>query len=145
MIEFYTTRFGRLQVEDDRVIHFPHGLVGLTHLKRYVLLDYKDTELKWLQSVDDPSIAFIVIEPFLLDKHYEITLPAQVIDALEITDEQDVAILIILRVDGERLVANFQGPLVINTKKMKGFQLIVESASIVSYNNINTSISTQKV
>lgn len=141
MIEFETSRFGRLQVPEERVIHFPDGLVGLPHLKRYVLLDYRDTEVKWLQAVDDASVAFIVIAPFLLDRDYEITLPAQVTEALEIEDEEDVAILIILRVDGDRLLANFQGPLVINTKKMKGFQLIVESASIVSYNNLERAAS----
>ncbi len=140
MIEFDTSRFGRLRVEENRIIHFPDGLVGLSHLKRYVLLDYKDTEIKWLQSVDDPSVAFIVVAPFVLDRNYEITLPAQVTEALEIKDEGEVAILVILRVDGERLLANFQGPLVINTSKMKGYQLIVESASVVAYNNLNESL-----
>ncbi|RMG73507.1 MAG: hypothetical protein D6710_03275 [Nitrospirae bacterium] len=138
MIEFDTTRFGRLSVQEDRVIHFPHGLIGLSHLKRYVILDYKDTEVKWLQSIEDPAVAFIVIEPFVLDKNYELNLPQQVADLLDAKESSDLVVLIILRVQDERVIANFQGPLVINTKNMRGIQIIVESASIVSYNNIST-------
>ncbi|NOX21371.1 MAG: flagellar assembly protein FliW [Nitrospirae bacterium] len=138
MIEFNTSRFGKLTVEEDRVINFPGGLIGLPALKRYVLIDYKDTEIKWLQSVDDPEVAFIVVEPFVLDRNYQLTLSDSVVEQLQLKDPKDLAILIILRVEDGKVIANFQGPLVINSSNKTGAQIIVETASIVTYNNIET-------
>ena len=138
MIEFNTSRFGKLSVEENRIINFPNGLIGLSHLKRYVLLDYKDTEIKWLQSVDDPQVAFIVIEPYVLDRQYQLVVSDAVMELLDVKDPKDLAVLIILRVEDEKVIANFQGPLIINSANRRGVQIIVESASIVSYNNIET-------
>ena len=66
MIAFPTTRFGNLEVDDDRLIQLQDGLLGFPDLKRFVLMDYKDTVLKWFQSVDDPDVAFIVVDPSLV-------------------------------------------------------------------------------
>ena len=64
MISFDTSRFGRLEVGKDKIIDFPTGLIGFPDIKRFILMDYKDTSLKWLQAVDDPDVAFIVTPPF---------------------------------------------------------------------------------
>ena len=63
MVKIETSRFGSLEVPEDRVIRFPVGLLGFPRLNRYILIDYKDTPLKWLQSVEDPDVAFIVTDP----------------------------------------------------------------------------------
>ena len=124
MISFETTRFGRLEVSKDKIINFPTGLMGFSDHKRYILMDYKDTSLKWLQAVDAPHVAFIVVQPFEFFPDYSLRIEDSIKDLLEIRDEDDISILTILRVEGEKVTVNLQGPLVINSVNKKGFQIV---------------------
>ncbi|MBI5575327.1 MAG: flagellar assembly protein FliW [Deltaproteobacteria bacterium] len=126
MVAFRTTRFGRLEVGEDRIIRFPAGILGFPRLDRYVLLDYKDTPLKWLQAVDDPEVAFIVTDPKSVAAEGTINLGGDVARFLRIEREDDLAVLLILRVDGGKVIANVNGPLAINSSRMLGVQAILD-------------------
>jgi len=126
MIQFETTRFGSLEVEQDRLVNFPEGLIGLPELKKFILIDHKDTPLKWLQSVDDPDMAFIVGSPSLLVAEYSLQLEDAVRKYLQLDNEEDLVPLVIMRVQGEDVIANFQGPILINAENMRGVQLVVD-------------------
>jgi flagellar assembly factor FliW len=124
MISFETTRFGRLEVSKDKIINFPTGLMGFSEYKRYILMDYKDTSLKWLQAVDAPHVAFIIMQPFEFFPDYSVKIEDSIKDLLEIKDENDISILSILKVEGEKVTVNLQGPLVINSLNKKGVQIV---------------------
>lgn len=126
MITINTTRFGELSVPEEKIITFKDGIPGFPNAKRYILLDYKDSNLKWLQSIDDPDLAFIVTEALNIEPTFEVKLDKSVIDYLEITDEKNVAVLLILRTQDGRVVANFNGPLILNAEKMLGVQVIID-------------------
>ncbi len=134
MIRFKTSRFGELEVAEDRIITFPEGLPGFINLKRFVLLDYKDTDIKWLQAVDSPDVAFIVIDPFTIEPNYEFQVPETARKLIGLEDPANAAVLVILRTEGEKVIANMQGPLVINSANMLGVQLILESTEPRVYN-----------
>ncbi len=134
MIEVQTTRFGKLSVDEERIIHFPEGLLGFSRLKRYILLDYKDTSVKWLQAVDDPEVAFIVINVFEIEPGYELRVPDSVQRLLGIEKAEDAVVLVILRVEEGRVIANLAGPLLINSRNRRGIQMVVENASPKVYN-----------
>ena len=127
MIKLRTSRFGELEVEDDKVINFPTGLIGLPDLTRYILIDHKDSALKWLQSLDDPDIAFIVVRPTHIAAEYTLDLDRSVKQFIELENEEDLAILVTMRVDGEDVIANFQGPILINSISKKGVQVVLDS------------------
>jgi flagellar assembly factor FliW len=126
MATFDTSRFGPLDVGEDRIIRFPVGLLGFPRLNRYVLIDYKDTPLKWLQSVEDPDVAFIVTDPKTIAGEGTITLGDDVVRFLQLEREDDLAVLLMLRVDGDKVVANLNGPLAINSNRMLGVQAVVD-------------------
>ena len=126
MIKFNSSRFGDLEAKEEKVIKFPEGLVGFPGLKSFILIDHKDTLIKWLQSLDDPDMAFIVASPDIMTSEYSINLDSTVRKYLRLENENDLVILLILRVDGEEVIANFQGPLIINAQKMKGVQIVLE-------------------
>ncbi len=144
MIAFKTTRFGRIEVSHDQVIHFPEGLVGFSHLKRFILIDHKDSEVKWLQAVDDPDVAFIVIDPFLLNPSYEFKMPEAAKGLIGLEDVDDLAVLVIVRIYDDKLLANFHGPLVLNSATKRGVQLVVERPAGYVYNNTIEPLSLQK-
>jgi flagellar assembly factor FliW len=128
MISFDTTRFGRLEVSKEKIISFPSGLMGFSEYKRYILMDYKDTSLKWLQAVDAPHVAFIVVQPFEFFPDYSVSIEDSIRDLLEIENEDDISILAILRVEGEKVTVNLQGPLVMNSINRKGMQIVNDNA-----------------
>jgi len=76
-----THRFGEIDVPDQAVLLFPDGIIGFPQLQRACLLPYEPgsrsqpgSALRWLQSLDDPALAFLTIEPFLIFPDYEIEL-----------------------------------------------------------------------
>lgn len=126
MISFNSSRFGRLEVAKDRVIHFSGGLMGFTDIKRFVLMDYKETSLKWLQAIDDPDIAFIVMPPYEVFPDYSLKIDKPIYNILASESEDDLVIFVMLRVEGGRVTANLQGPLVLNSINKRGVQIVNE-------------------
>ena len=145
MISFDTTRFGRLEVGKDKIIHFPEGLVGLPDVKRLILMDYKDTFLKWLQSVDNPDIAFIVVPPAEFFPEFSPKVDKQLKVFLKVENEDDLIVFAILRVDGENVTANLQGPLIINSMNKIGVQVLNDDPNFSCKTPLKSlSASTQK-
>ena len=67
-----TTRFGPLEIPTEGVIDFPEGLPGFDG-KRYVILNRDETPMiEWLQSVDEPDVAVMIIDPAELMIEYDI-------------------------------------------------------------------------
>jgi len=126
MVRFETSRFGKLEVSEDKIIRFPGGLLGFPQVKQYVLIDYEDTPVKWLQAVDDPAVAFIVMEPTLLVQDFVINLDAATRRALDLETEEDLAVLAIVRVQDGRVLANLKGPLLLNSRLKTGLQIVLE-------------------
>ena len=128
MLAIETSRFGTLEIDDNKVITFPDGLLGFSNLKHYILLDYKDTALKWLQSVGDPYIAFIVVEPTVLYPNYSINLDSTIREFLQLKNDYDLIIFLTIRVEEKKVIANLNGPLLINATLMRGFQIVIDKS-----------------
>lgn len=126
MIKVNTTRFGELSIVEEKVITFRDGIPGFPESKRFVILDHKDTPLKWLQSIDEPDLAFIIVEAGCIEPAYEIKIDNSVKEYLGAQDEDSLIVFLILRVEDGKVIANFNGPLVFNVDKMLGVQVIVD-------------------
>jgi flagellar assembly factor FliW len=126
MIKFETSRFGELEVSEDKIIFFPDGIPGFREIKRYILLDYKDTPLKWLQAVDDPDVAFIVVQPEYLFPDYSVKIDKSIEDLLKLKNNNDLAVLLIIRVEDEKIIPNINGPLLINAETKIGMQIVLD-------------------
>src|SRR3954469_16036619 len=71
----HTSRFGAISITAEDVIQFPEGLLGFNELRRFVLLDDPTDEIfAWLQSCEDPNIAFPLLEPELFTASYKVQL-----------------------------------------------------------------------
>lgn len=126
MIRFETSRFGPVEIDDSKIIDFPEGMPGFASLKRYILMDYKDTELKWLQSVDDPAVAFIVCLPGTYAPGFEAPVDDAAARFLGLEKKEDLVVLLILRVEAGKVIVNIRAPLLFNAVLMRGMQLVPE-------------------
>lgn len=122
-----TTRFGEVEVADDKILQFPEGIIGFHSLKRFALLGKKSRLVMWLQAVDNPKVAFIVVNPFLFEPEYNPRLTQEDMDFLKIQDTSDLHILAIVVVpeDPQKMTANLLGPIVVNTRERIGKQVIL--------------------
>ncbi len=115
-----TSRFGEIEIEAERIITFPAGIPGFEGLQRFVLLPEKDMEeFCWLQSVDEPEMAFLLTDPFAFFRDYSLELGEADVCALELEKKEEALVLTIVTIPGSdvRLVtANLLAPVVINTR-----------------------------
>jgi flagellar assembly factor FliW len=111
------------------MLTFPSGLLGFPEQQRYVILDH-DTEapFKWLQSVEEPGLAFVILDPATVHSDYHIDVPADALMEIRAGEEEDVTLAVILTIpsdDPGRITANLRGPLVISRKTKLGKQLVL--------------------
>lgn len=127
MIKVNTTRFGEISIPQEKIITFKDGIPGFSESKRYAILDYKDTFLKWLQSLDEPDLAFLIVEASSLEPNYHFIIDKSVKDYLDVEDENSLIVFLILRVENGVIKANFNGPLIFNYQNMLGVQVIIDT------------------
>jgi flagellar assembly factor FliW len=125
-MEVRTTRFGVIDIAEDRVITLPKGLLGFPRATRFCLLEPGDDAcFFWLQSVDEPSLAFVVTDPSLFVADYSVPLRPEQMSELGLSRLEDAQVFVIVNKVDQQLTGNLQGPLVINTLTRSGDQLVL--------------------
>jgi flagellar assembly factor FliW len=121
-----TTRFGTIEIADERVITFPKGLLGFAEYKRYCLLEPADDAcFFWLQSLDDPSLAFVVTDPSFFITEYSVPIRDDQMVELKLPRLEDAQVFVIVNKIDQSLTGNLQGPLVINTVTRAAEQFVL--------------------
>jgi len=125
-MQIESSRFGSITIAEDQVITFRHGLIGLCDVTRFVLLSAgKDSLFYWLQALEDPNVAFLVTDPNLFFKDYDVPIREETQDELNLADTKDGRVLVICNRVGEWLTGNLLGPLIINTAFQLGEQVVL--------------------
>ena len=123
-----TTRFGDISIDESRVIQMREGMLGFEHLGRYVLLiQDKKIPFWWFQSIEDGSVAFVVINSLAVKPDYEPVISDDEVKLLEIASPEDAVLLsvVTIRSDPFKVTANLRAPIVINAKKMLAKQVVL--------------------
>ncbi len=123
-----TTRFGTIEVQEDEVVTLVDGLLGFSECSRFTLIDDEAGEpFKWMQSLEEPSLAFVVIDPAPILTEYHFSVKKDQIKAIETTQVEDLQVYVIVTMASEVLdvTVNLQGPIVINTQNRMGLQLVL--------------------
>lgn len=126
-MEIVTKARGKINISEDRLISIPEGLLGFEKYTDYALVDSDYDPFIWLQSCQDPNLAFLIVDPFLICSEYETDIDDDTLAKIDIKNPEDIIIMTIVTVphDGSSITANFQGPLVINKKNHKCLQAIL--------------------
>lgn len=129
---FLTTRFGEIDVPEEKAITIPDGVLGFPGRTRFLVLDhFRDVPFKWLQSLDDPDLAFVVADPRSIKADYQPAVRASEVNDLDVTDENDLAVLVVVTVPPENpllMTANLQGPIIVNARNRRGKQLVLAAS-----------------
>ena len=132
-MDIETLRFGKIAVQEDKVITFPRGILGFAKNKQYLLFPHSEgSPFFWLQSVEDGDLAFVVMNPQLVKADYSIDVDENVMNELEAKQKADlevVCIVTIPRNDPKRMTINLLGPIIINAKSRSAMQIICDKQS----------------
>lgn len=125
-MEIESTRFGKLTVEDDRIITFPHGLLGFPQQGRFALIQTgEENYFFWLQSVDEPSLAFVVTDPSIFFKDYDVPVREETAEELQLADSSYAQLFVICNKVGDWLTGNLLGPIVVNAQNRLAQQVVL--------------------
>ena len=124
------TRFGEIEYDPDKVLYFPAGLVGLPNLKHFVVMpNKKDGPLFWIQSVDDPDIAFVLTDPTNFFLEYKVAPDSEEKQTLHIEKDEDCFALSIVTVpQDQKITVNLAAPILYSPKSNRALQVILENS-----------------
>lgn len=122
-----TARFGVLEIEDGKVIAMPDGMAGFRE-QRFILLNPDKGPFFWYQAVDNPNLAFVVVDPAPFAADYRVKLTREESEKLllEPRDEAVVLTVVTMAADPRQITINLQGPLVINPGRMIARQVVLD-------------------
>ena len=124
-----TSRFGEVEIEDGTVLELPDGILGFSDCRRVVIMDHQPgSPFRWLQSVDIPELAFVVIDPLDLVPDYPLEKLKDILaDERKMPRPKHVAAAAITTVPPapSPITVNLTAPVVFDTDTHKGAQVIV--------------------
>ena len=112
-------------------VRLPMGLLGFEHIKQYLLISSLAEEpFRWLRVKDDPSLAFLVLEPFIALAEYQPDIPDVDVEFLGLREPGDAVLYNIVTLRGRQSATiNLKGPIVINRHTGVGKQVIIANAA----------------
>lgn len=135
-----TTRlFGEIDIAEDKIIYFEHGMVGFPDMKQFTLIYDCEKDgvpaISWLQSLDEPEVAFPVMDPLLVCEDYNPSVEDELLKPLGEIAEDNLYVLVTVTVprEIENMAVNLKAPIVVNTDTLKACQIIVDDDLPVKY------------
>lgn len=125
-MEIESTRFGRIDVDADRIISVPKGLLGFPDHTRYALIETnRENYFFWLQSLDEPELAFVVSDPSIFFKDYTVPIREETQTELELTNIAHAQVFVICNRVDEWLTGNLLGPIIVNSGNRLATQVVL--------------------
>lgn len=154
-----SVRFGRIEVGDEQVLEFPHGIPGFESARRFFVMDHVgNPRIKWLHSIDEPELALVVADPFQLFAEYQPDVPDEVVEELGIKSPDDALLLTVLTVRAgsgvgpaatastvttaaaavaaPEITANLLAPIVISRSTRQGMQAVLRTGGYSVRNRV---------
>lgn len=127
-----STRFGEVEVSEKMILRFPYGIPGFLAEKAFTLLPYQpNSAFSFLQSLTDPDLAFMVVDPFAFIPDYDFELDDEIAKELEVSTEKPPQIFNIVKVLGkiENMTVNLGAPIIVSWHKQMAIQYLIENTA----------------
>jgi len=130
MIKISTKRFGEMEFSEDSVVRVAGGLIGLSGYENFIIIRYQDdSPFYWLQCVDEPELALVMVNPLLFKADYDPPIPLSVTQELDIQSAGELTVFTIVTIPAgnpQDMTANLLGPLVVNPRSRRAKQLVLD-------------------
>jgi len=127
----HTLSFGEIEIPENRILFFREGLPGFPNHHRFVVLSFDDLKpFEYLQALEEPPLAFLVINPFLVFAGYRINLSDPDLADLASTDPAGLTVYAVANIpeDPSKATVNLFAPIVVNGKSRCGRQFFLHDS-----------------
>ena len=128
-----TDRFGCFDTKDSKLIEFPSGIPGFEDLRYFIILEIGQTKpIYWLQSTENKYVALPVILTFEILDDYYIDIRENELEDLSVESQNDLLVMnvVVIPDQAEKMTVNLAAPIVINTKRGVGKQIIIDAQAL---------------
>lgn len=123
-----TRHYGEIEIDERQIFEFTEGILGFDYVRKFAIFDSNDDKspFKWMQAVDEPELAFVVISPVEVFGEYELKVAEQDLENIGAGKPDELVVLAIVTIpeDPQNMTVNLQGPVIINPATGKGRQVI---------------------
>lgn len=118
-----TYQFGEIEYTQDLVINFEDGLFGFENLHKYLFIKNNEDILYYLNSIEQPDIAFPIIGLRIIDEKFPVL------------EDNEAFGIVTMSKNPLDIKVNLKAPVYINQDDKSGFQKIIDSDKYsVDYN-----------
>ena len=127
----FETRFGPMEAKDPNVVAFPEGIPGFESCRRWILVGSEElAPLKCLLALDGPEPSFLTVDPGIVVPGYVGDLgPAARAKVGAQPGDAFLWLGIVTLTDHRKATVNLKAPIVINTSRMLGCQVILDGTA----------------
>ena len=126
-----TKVFGEVTIDDEKIIHFPSGIIGFPDLTEFALIHDEEKgsgSIHWLQSMQEPAFAMPVMDPLLVMPESNPEVDDDLLKKIGEIVPEELLVLVTVTVPSDltKMTVNLKGPIIINAEEKKACQIIVE-------------------
>lgn len=129
-----TTRFGTISIGEEKIISMPFGMLGFPDKKRFIIVQHKENSpFFWYQSVDDPTLAFVITSPFPFKPDYEVDMDDVLKEMSwnEGEENNNLALYVVVNIpkgSPDKMTANLIGPILVNSRACQAVQMVISNS-----------------
>lgn len=133
MLKIYTSRFGEIEVDEKKIVHFENGIPAFEEEHEFVILPYdEESPYYFMQSTKTPDLAFLLTIPFIFFNEYSFEVDDTTVRELGIKNLDAVFYYTMVTIPNgsiRYMTANLLAPIVLNSETMKAKQVVLEKSN----------------
>lgn len=132
-MELHSKDYGTIEYDEKDLFFFPDGLFGFPEIQHYLPLclnEQEDDTMLLLHGIENPAIAFVVLNPFSIEPDYNPTLTQEELSYLGVKDKGELSYYVTCALKNDYLdnTVNLKCPLVMNPENRRSMQIIMENS-----------------
>ncbi len=146
-ISVNSSRFGKIEIDESELLSMQAGILGFPDSNRFLVMDHEeDSPFKWLQSIEEPDVAFVITDPLIFFPEYHDQIKKEELSNLELKEGDDLITFVILslREKPENMTANLQGPIIVNSRNRHGRQIVLKGARFTTKHHLFPQLQQEK-
>ena len=133
MRKVYTSRFGEIEVDENKIVHFQSGIPAFENEHEFIVLPYdEESPYYFMQSINSPDLAFLLTIPFLFFPDYTFEIDDETIKELDVKNYDKLLYYSMITIPNgsiRYMTANLLAPVVINIENMQAKQVVLEKSN----------------
>ena len=133
MRKIHTSRFGEIEVDEEKIVYFQNGIPAFENEKEFIILPYdEESPYYFMQSLNSPDLAFLLTIPFLFFPDYSFEIDDETIKELDVKNYDKLLYYSMITIPNgsiRYMTANLLAPVVVNIENMQAKQVILEKSN----------------